>query len=306
MVGGPGPRATPTFHAGRLYAFGANGLLNCFEAAGGKLLWSHDVTVDCAATVPQWGFASSPLVTHGVVVVFAGGPNGKTAVAYEEEKGELAWTASVGPESGQAALSYSSPQLATIGGADQILLATDAGLSAFEPLRGKELWHYSWPVEKLARIVQPALLGDGDVLLGTGMGVGTRRISVRRSPDEWLAEEQWTSRKIKPYFNDFVVFNDYLYGFDGNKFVCVSLKDGSEAWRAAGYGNGQVLLLADQELLLILSEAGEVALVSARPEKREELCRFKALEGKTWNHPVIAHGKLFVRNGEEIACFSVH
>ena len=90
-----------------------------------------------------------------------------------------------------------------------------------------------------------------------------------------------------------------------NKFVCVSLKDGSETWRAGGYGNGQVLLLADQELLLILSEQGDVALVSARPEKHEELCRFKALEGKTWNHPVIAHGKLFVRNGEEIACFGL-
>ena len=81
--------------------------------------------------------------------------------------------------------------------------------------------------------------------------------------------------------------------------MCVSLKDGREAWRARGYGKGQVLLLADQELLLILSEEGDVALVSAQPEKREELCKFKAIEGKTWNHPVIAHGKLFVRKGKK-------
>ena len=99
--------------------------------------------------------------------------------------------------------------------------------------------------------------------------------------------------------------NDYLYGFDTGKLVCIGLKDGRETWRASGYGNGQVLLLVDQALLLILSETGDVALVSAHPEKREELCRFKALEGKTWNHPVIAHGKLFVRNGEEIACFKM-
>ena len=204
-----------------------------------------------------------------------------------------------------AALSYCSPQLATINDADQILLVTDVGLSAFEPAGGKELWHYSWPVKNVARIVQPALAGDGDLLIGTGLGTGTRRIHVRRDGQDWLAEEQWTTRKIKPYFNDFVVFSDYLYGFDGNKFVCIDLKDGTETWRASGYGNGQVLLLTDQELLLILSEEGDVALVSARPDKHQELCRFKALEGKTWNHPVIAHGKLFVRNGEEIACFTL-
>ncbi len=262
---------------------------------------------DTGASVPQWGFASSPLVAQGVVVVFAGAPNGKTVVAYEEQKGEPAWTASVGPPSEKAALSYCSPQLATIHGVDQILLATDAGLTAFEPVGGKVLWHYSWLVQGVARIVQPALVGDGDLLIGTGMGYGTQRIHLSRNGDDWLAEAQWTapSRKIRPYFNDLVVLDDYLYGFDGNKLVCVSLKDGSETWRAGGYGNGQMLLLADQQLLLILSEEGEVALVSARPEKHVELCKFKALEGKTWNHPVIAHGKLFVRNGEEIACFRI-
>ena len=305
LAAGPGPRATPTFHAQRLYSFGANGHLNCLDAATGKRLWWHDIVADSGATVPQWGFASSPLVAHGVVAVFAGAPNGKTLVAYEEERGEPAWTASVGPVSEKAGLSYCSPQLATVNGVEQILLATDAGLSAFEPAGGRVLWHYSWSVQGVARIVQPAIVGDGDVLIGTGMGNGMRRIRVLRNGDDWSTEEQWTSRKIRPYFNDFVVLNDYLYGFDGNKFVCVSLKDGSETWRAGGYGNGQVLLLADQELLLILSEEGDVALLSARPEKREELCKFKAIEGKTWNHPVIAHGKLFVRNAEEIACFKL-
>jgi outer membrane protein assembly factor BamB len=305
FVAGPGPRATPTFHAGRLYSLGGNGHLNCLDAASGKRLWSRDILADSGATVPQWGFASSPLVAQGVVAVFAGAPKGKTVIAYEEEKGALAWTASVGPASKKASLSYCSPQLVSVDGVEQILLATDAGLSAFEPVRGKELWHYSWLVENVARIVQPAVVGTGDVLVGTGMGNGTRRISVSHEGDNWLTREQWTSRKIKPYFNDFVVLHECLYGFDGNKFVCVRLKDGSETWRARGYGNGQVLLLAEQKLLLILSEKGDVALVSARPEKHEELCRFKAIEGKTWNHPVIAHGKLFVRNAEEIACFKL-
>ena len=302
VAAGPGPRATPTFHTGRVYALGANGHLNCLDAASGKHLWLRDVVADCKATVPQWGFASSPLVAHGVVAVFAGAPNGKTIAAYDEQTGEPAWTASVGPTSEKASLSYCSPHLATLEGTEQILFTTDAGLSGFDPPSGKEFWHYSWPVPGVARIVQPAIVGN-DVLLGTGMGNGTRRIHVAHNGETWLAEEQWTSRQIRPYFNDLVVLNDHLYGFDAGKFVCVDLKEGKEAWHVRGYGSGQVLLLADQELLVVLSEEGDVALVSARPDKHEELCRFKALEGKTWNHPVIAHGKLFVRNGEEMACF---
>jgi outer membrane protein assembly factor BamB len=303
MVAGPGPRATPTFHAGRLYAFGANGHLSCLDAASGHSLWLRDVVADSKASVPQWGFASSPLVVQGMVTVFAGAPKAKTLLAYKAEKGDLAWTASVGPESDKPALSYCSPQLATIHGVDQILLATDAGLSAFEPASGRALWHHSWPAESAARIVQPALVGDGDMLIGTRTGV--RRISVRRVGETWLTEEKWTSHKIKLYFNDVVVVNGYLYGFDTGKLVCVGLGDGSVAWKTRGYGNGQVLLLADQGLLLVLCEDGNVALVSAQPEKPQELGRFKAIEGKTWNHPVIAHGKLFVRNAEEIACFDI-
>ncbi len=305
LVAGPGPRATPTFHDGRIYSFGAAGRLNCLSAADGKRLWTHDVAAETGATVPQWGFASSPLVAQGVVAVFAGAPNGKTLAAYRETSGESAWTANVGPTSEKPSLSYCSPQLETVDNIPQILLATDAGLSAFEPASGKELWHYAWMVPNVPRIVQPAKVGAGDFLIGTGMGNGTRRISVTRSGDDWQTKDQWTSRKIKPYYNDFVVYKDDLYGFDGNKFVCIHLTDGVEAWRSGGYGNGQVLLLADQGILLILSESGDVAVLSAQSEKREELCKFKALDGKTWNHPVIARGNLYVRNGEEIACFKL-
>ncbi len=167
------------------------------------------------------------------------------------------------------------------------------------------MWKHDWPTEGVARIVQPALLGDSDVLVGTGMGVGTRRLSVAHDSDAWPIKEQWTSRQIKPYFNDLVVADDCLYGFDGNIFMCVGLDDGRVRWRNRGYGNGQVLLLVDQNLLLVLSEEGDAVLLEASPKAHKEVGRFKAIEGKTWNHPVIAHGKLLVRNGEEIACFAL-
>ena len=156
-------------------------------------------------------------------------------------------------------------------------------------------------------MVQPAVVGSSDVLIGTGFGIGTQRVHVSREGDVWTASAVWPipTRAIKPYYNDLVVHGDHLYGFDGNIFTCVSLGDGKGKWKARGYGNGQVLLLPDQDLLLVLSETGEVALVSAKPDAHHEFARFQAIEGKTWNHPVIAHGKLFVRNGEEAACFDL-
>jgi outer membrane protein assembly factor BamB len=298
MVAGPGPRATPTFHEGKIYALGAAGRLNCLDAATGGALWSRDLVADSGAKVPQWGFASSPLAAGGVVTVFAGGPEGKSVLGYHASSGKPAWAA------GEGQLSYCSPQLARWGGTEQVLIATETGLTDFNAAGGQVLWQYDWPLGGgMARIVQPSLLGDSDVLIGTGFGNGTRRLHVNHGGDGWTAQEIWTTKAINPYFNDLVVRQDHLYGFDGSFLTCVSLEDGQEKWRARGYGSGQVLLLADQGLLLVLSEKGQVALVEASPNGHKELGRFQAIEGKTWNHPVMAHGKLFVRNGEEAACY---
>jgi outer membrane protein assembly factor BamB len=305
LVAGAGPRGTPTFDDGRIYALGGSGHLNCLDAATGAVVWSHDILTDSGAELPQWGFSSSPLVVQGIVTVFAGGPERKSVLGYDAKSGELAWT------SGDGKLSYCSTHLAHVDGVEQLLIATDIGLQSFQPETGKVLWVHHWPTEKVARIVQPAILNTSDILIGTGMGIGTRRIHVGHEGNKWPTEELWTSKSFKPYYNDMVIQGTYLYGFDGNIFMCVGWDDGKVRWRTRGgengdpYGNGQVLLVVDPNLLLVLTEAGEVALVEAQPEKFHEIARFKAIEGKTWNHPVIAHGKLFVRNAEEVACFEL-
>jgi outer membrane protein assembly factor BamB len=299
-MAGPGPRATPTFHDGKIYAQGARGRLNCLDAATGRVLWSRDIKEDSGAKDPPiWGFAASPLVVGGIVTVFAGGPDGKSVLGYDTASGELAWA------KGEGQLSYCSLQPARLGGVEQLLINTDRGLTAFDPARGEVLWEARWQLKDMARIVQPAVVSDSEVLIGTGFGTGTRRVEVRHEGDNWATQEKWTTRAINPYFNDLVIHRGHLYGFDNNFLTCVSLEDGKGKWRARGYGNGQVLLLADQDLLLVLAETGEAALVEASPGGHKELGRFQALEGKTWNHPVVAHGKLFVRNGEEVACYQL-
>jgi len=179
-------------------------------------------------------------------------------------------------------------------------------MTAFDPAGGKVLWKHEWPMQQgMARVVQPTVVSDSDVLLGTGFSMGLRRVRVSRAKGEWATEEVWTSKALKPYYNDQVVHDGHVYGFDGIFFACVRLEDGEARWKVRGYGSGQVLLLADQGLLLVLSEKGEAALLRATPTGHQVLGKFQALNGKTWNHPVVARGRLFVRNGEEMACYRV-
>jgi outer membrane protein assembly factor BamB len=299
--GGAGPRGTPTVSHGRIYAFGATGILNALDARDGSVIWSRNAASDAEATLPGWGFTSSPLVVDDEVIVAAAG----TLAAYDLATGKPRW---VGPHHG---FSYSSPQLATIDGVAQILLLSGPGVVSVAPADGALLWEHSW---EGGAIVQPALTADGDVLINAMSpmgGVGTRRLAVahgpldaaRGGPGSWTVTERWTSAGLKPYFNDFVVHKGHAFGFDGNILACIDLSDGKRLWKGGRYGNGQIVLLADQDVLLVLSEEGELALVSATTDEFKELARFTALEGKTWNHPVLVGDVLLVRNGEEMAAF---
>ncbi|MDA1180530.1 MAG: PQQ-like beta-propeller repeat protein, partial [Planctomycetota bacterium] len=275
-MAGAGPRATPTFHEGKIYATGATGKLNCLDAAEGTALWTRDVGVDADAKPPQWGFASSPLIVGDLVLVYAGGGPGKGLLAYRAETGEPVW------KGGSGKHSYSSPQRANIDGVEQVLMLTELGVFSVNPLSGELLWEHAWPVEEMNRSVQPNIAGNV-VFLGTGIGIGTRAVAVKLDGTTWTANEQWTSKEMKPYFNDFVIVDNHAYGFDGNIFCCVDITSGKRQWKRGRYGNGQVLLLADQKLLLIISETGELVILAANPTRHEELIQMSVLEGKTWN-----------------------
>ena len=289
-VGGAGPRGTPTLSNGRVYTLGGTGILNVLDAADGTVVWSRDAAADTGAELPMWGFSSSPLVTDSLVVVAASG----ALAAYDLTTGEPRWT---GPAGGEG---YSSPHLSNLGGVEQILQLSGDGITGVAPTDGTMLWKHEWEGYP---IVQPALTADGAVLISVTDKSGLRRLAVSRGDAGWSAEERWTSMGLKPYFNDFVVHEGHAYGFDGRILSSIDLADGERQWKGGRYGGGQLVLLADQDLLLVLSEKGELALVRATPEKFHELTRVPAIEGKTWNHPVLAGDLLLVRNSEEMAGF---
>jgi outer membrane protein assembly factor BamB len=293
-VSGAGPRATPTFADGRIYTLGATGILNCLDAATGKRHWSGDVREDSGGKSPMWGLSGSPLVVDGLVVAYGG----KDLLAYHVRTGEPAWNVDVGRES------YSAPQLATVAGKRQILFLAERGLTAHEPATGELLWESGTVMAGAPRAVQAHVLGKADIVAGTLTGPGVARIGVSQEGG-WRANESWATTELNPEFPDFVVHDGHAYGFDSGIFCCIELESGTRRWKGGRFGRGQVMLLADQPALLVLTEKGQAVLLAANPERREEIGRFQALNGKTWNHPVIAHGRMYVRNAEEMVCYDL-
>jgi len=288
--GGAGPRGTPTLSNGRVYTLGGTGIVNVLNAIDGSLVWSRNAASDTETKVPMWGFSGSPLVMDDIVIVSVAG----SLIAFDLATGGPRWS---NPAGGDC---YSSPHLVQIDSITQILLQNEAGIISVKPADGILLWEHTWPG---APIVQPTLTANGDILISVDERNGVRRISVTHEANGWNVEERWTSNRIKPYFNDSVVHNGHVFGFDGPRLSCIDLNDGARKWKGGRYGRGQFVLLADQNMLLVLSEKGDLALVKAVPEQFTELARVPAITGKTWNHPVLVGDILLVRNAQEMAAF---
>ena len=294
-LGGPGPRATPTLATGGLFVQGATGLVARLDPLDGRVIWQRDLRVEASRTPPMWGFSASPLVVDDVVITYAGGESDAGVLAWDAATGEPRWRAPSGPQS------YASPQLGTFGDRQLVMMLTDQGLDLLDPESGTEAYGYDWEFDGY-RAVQPRWLDGETLIVPTGMGAGTRRVRLNVGT-EFVATDLWTTRELKPDFNDFVVHDGYLYGFDQGLFTCVGIEEGGRAWRGGRYGKGQVLLLAQSDAMIVMTEQGEIVLLAADPTERRELGRIEAMQAKTWNHPVVVGDRLLVRNSEEAVCY---
>lgn len=299
-LAGAGPRATPTFASGRIFTFGAKGILNCLDAKSGAVIWTRDCMADAEVTtaeMPTWGYSVSPLIIDGRVIVFTGGTKDKSVLAYNADDGKLAWSSAGGKQS------YSSPQLVNLQGQRQVLMHDTHSLMGLNIADGTLLWSAPNPTELAMPMLQPHI-GPADSVI-YNMEPGVTRLNVTRDGEKWKAEPSWTSNNLRAGFSDFVLQGDLLFGLNDGVLCCIDLTNGERLWKKGRLGHGQVLLLADQGLLLVSSDKGEVILVSADRAGYKELGRFQAIEGKTWNGPVVTGNRLFIRNGEEMAAYEL-
>jgi len=296
-MGGDGPRATPTWHEGRLYAQGAEGELRCLEAATGTLVWSKNILADNGASNLNWGMAASPLVVDEKVVVQPGGPGGKSVVAYHKLTGAVVWRAL---DDRQA---YTSPMLVTLGGRRQIITVTASRALGMTFEDGALLWEYPWVTEYDVNASQPIVTGPNRVFISTGYGHGAAVLELQPAGKTFTVRAVWQNTRMKNKFNPSVLYEGHIYGLDEGILACLDVETGQQKWKGGRYGYGQLLLAGGH--LVVTTETGEVVLVKATPERHQELAQFSAIDGKTWNVPALAGGRLFVRNTTEMACFRI-
>jgi len=297
--GGEGPRATPTVFQGRVFAYGATGILDCLDSQSGELVWSHDVLNENHLENLVWGVSASPLVFDDTVVVTGGMTAGPTLLAYDRATGKPLWHA------GHDRASYASPVVATLAGRRVILSVNAASLTAHDPSTGEALLEYPWaPEAKWPKATQPVTLPGDRVFLSAGYGIGCALLQITAGASgKLIATELWKSMRMKTQFNSAAARDGFLYGLDDGLLACVDLANGNRKWKSGRYGSGQTLLVDD--LIIVQSEPGPVFLASAKPEAYEELGQIPALNSKTWNHPTLAGRYLLIRNALEAACYEL-
>jgi outer membrane protein assembly factor BamB len=295
MLGGPGPRATPVFHDGLIYSLGALGDFYCLTAANGKPKWSKNILADNGAANTHWAMSGSPLIVDEKVIVTPGGPRGHSIVAYNRVTGEPVWRA-LDDRAG-----YTSPILATLAGRRQIVWISGMRAVGVAPEDGALLWEFPFPGQMDMNCSQPVVVDDSDVLLSSAQGPGAALLQISKNGDAYTAKAVWQNNRLKNKFNSSVLCQGYVYGLDETILACLDPKTGELKWKGGRYGYGQLLLAGGY--LVVSTEQGEIVLVRATPEGHQELARFQAIEGRTWNIPAIDNGLLLVRNTSEMACF---
>ena len=316
VLGGVGPRSTPTIHDGVVYAHGATGWLHAIDGATGRVLWKKDVLdelgIDPAAHafMVAWGRAGSPLVTGDLVIVPAGGPRTRRSaqdpeflslVAFDRATGQRRWI------TGDEQISYVSPQLVTFGGREMIVSVNEAHVAGYDPADGRELWEHPWPGHSNsdASCSQAVPVADRRLFLSKGYGIGAAVFEIEKSDAEpWTLREVWRNAGLlKTKFTNVAIHGGHAYGLSDGILECVRLEDGGRRWKAGRYGQGQVFRVGP--LLLVQAESGEVVLVDAAPEKHAVRGRLAAIDGQTWNNLCLSGNRLLVRNAEEAACYEL-
>ncbi|OFW01443.1 MAG: hypothetical protein A3I61_14860 [Acidobacteria bacterium RIFCSPLOWO2_02_FULL_68_18] len=300
-LGGDGPRATPTWADGVVFALGAAGELRALEETAGRTVWRTNMLEENGATNLDWGMAASPLVVEQTVVVLPGGPNGRSVVAYDRRTGARVWSSLSDKQA------YASPMLVTLGGVRQLLVFAATRLVGLSPGRGELLWEYPWRTAFDINAGQPLVLGENRVFLSSGYGAGAAVIELSPAAGDkttpFSVREVWRNNRMKNQFTSSVLHDGFIYGLDESILASIDAATGELQWKGGRYGFGQVMLAGGH--LIVLTENGDLALVRATPKGHEELVRFPALSGKTWNHPAMADGVLLIRNLAEMAAYDL-
>jgi outer membrane protein assembly factor BamB len=290
---GSGPRGTPTFDNGKLYAMTGEGTVVCLDAATGKVLWQMDSVKKFGATIPHWGYSESPLIDGDRVIVMPGG-RGASLVSLDKRTGELQW------KTGDDYAGYSSAILADVNGSKQVIALS--GLSAFgvQESTGELLWRYGKIANNVANIATP-IYKDGAVFLSSAYDTGCALLKLNPKG----MQEVYFNRDMMNHYSSSVLVDGTLYGYSNSNLVAMDFKTGKQLWKNRSVGKGSVTY-ADKRLYA-LGEDGMVGLIEASPAAYHEVSRFEYQKGSlpSWSPLVISDGRLFLRDQDNLTSYDI-
>lgn len=289
-----GPSATPMVDGDAVYVFSKNGDCLRFEAATGKIVWQKNITKELELKQPTWYFASSPFIIDNLIILNAG----SMGTALNKTDGSLVW------ENGRGVSGYTTAVPFTTGGQKCVVLVGAREIFGLIVANGKIIWKTSWKTSYDINAADPIILDD-TMFVSSGYSTGCALFKIG---PEGLTEI-WQNKNIRNHFNSSVLWDGFIYGFDGQaggggQLVCLDYKTGLTKWARKGFGTGS-LMLADGKLI-ILSEDGKLVIAEASPQEYKELASAKILTGKCWTVPVLANGRIYARNANgQLVCIDV-
>jgi outer membrane protein assembly factor BamB len=291
---GDGPRGTPTVDGDRVYALGGSGDLTALDARTGKIVWSKNVLKEFGGSNITWGISESPLVLGDKVLVNPGGP-GASIVALNKANGALIWKS----QSDKAG--YSSAIPVEVNGTTQVVFFTAERAVGLDAKDGRLLWEYGKPANNVANVATPIARANR-VFISSDYGTGGGVVEIKADNK---AQEVWFTKDKRNHHSSSVLIGDYLYGFSSAILTAIRFDTGEIAWRDRSVGKGS-LVYADGNLYCF-SENGVVGLVEATPTGYKEKGRFRIAQGNlpTWTHPVVAGGRLYLRDQDTIYAYDV-
>jgi outer membrane protein assembly factor BamB len=270
----------------------------CLDAKTGKVKWAKDLVSDLGGIEPWhsgsregWGFAGSPLIEKEMVLVEPGGTNGASVVALNKMNGEVIW------KNGNDIAGYASLIAFDLEGERCFAHFSAAHLVIRRMKDGSELWRIPWKTSYGVNAATP-IIHDDHIFISSGYNFGCALIKMTKS----AGQEVWRNRNMRNHVNSCVLIDGHLYGFDENELKCLDWKTGAVKWSAKGYGKGA--LMAANKKLILYGQTGKLGLAEASPESFKEIASFQALTGRdTWANPVLANGRIYVRNVDTLAAF---
>ena len=288
-------RSTPTFEDGKLYTVSQSGIVNCLDARNGQKVWSRNIVADFKGKLPTWQVAFSPVIDGERLIVLPGGPDACVAVL-EKASGKTVWQGG-----GSDVPSYATPVIATLNGKKQYIIFTSAGINGVDAGKGQLLWSQPWQTQHHVNAAAPLPVDNDKVFITSGYGHGCALLQVTENKAKIL----WENKEIQAHFSSSIFHEGRIYGTgDPGVLACLDAETGKVVWKHDGFEKGGIIAV-DGTIIGLDGKGGDAIMVELSPKEYKELGRFKPLGGQSWTAPVVADGKLIVRNTKALACFKL-